>query len=188
VLKEILVKTFFYAALIATALPSFGAGIESHQLTVNGKLIGNIVVIQGGVWAIPLQQLAMDLGAPITLEPVLSLQGNRLVVMQPNTAADYKPQKADGSLDAGVHFKYDIKAQKEARIAPGQFLGTIRPGEISSHVTMFEGRAYVPVADVIRAMGDGSAHNFTGFLSRTQNVNVNVPNNRNAIIAILVGL
>ena len=27
---------------------------------------------------------------------------------------EYKPQKADGSLDAGIHFKYDIKAQKEA--------------------------------------------------------------------------
>jgi type VI secretion system secreted protein Hcp len=27
---------------------------------------------------------------------------------------EYKPQKADGSLDAGVHFKYDLKAQKEA--------------------------------------------------------------------------
>jgi type VI secretion system secreted protein Hcp len=26
---------------------------------------------------------------------------------------EYKPQKPDGSLDAGVHFKYDIKAQKE---------------------------------------------------------------------------
>jgi type VI secretion system secreted protein Hcp len=26
---------------------------------------------------------------------------------------EYKPQKADGSLDAGVHFKYDIKASKE---------------------------------------------------------------------------
>jgi type VI secretion system secreted protein Hcp len=26
----------------------------------------------------------------------------------------YKPQKADGSLDAGIHFKYDIKANKEA--------------------------------------------------------------------------
>ena len=25
----------------------------------------------------------------------------------------YKPQKADGSLDAGIHFKYDLKAQKE---------------------------------------------------------------------------
>ena len=28
-------------------------------------------------------------------------------------AVEYKPQKADGSLDAGVFFKYDIKAQKE---------------------------------------------------------------------------
>ena len=26
---------------------------------------------------------------------------------------EYKPQKQDGSLDAGVHFKYDLKAQKE---------------------------------------------------------------------------
>jgi type VI secretion system secreted protein Hcp len=26
---------------------------------------------------------------------------------------EYKPQKADGSLDAGVFFKYDIKASKE---------------------------------------------------------------------------
>jgi type VI secretion system secreted protein Hcp len=26
---------------------------------------------------------------------------------------EYKPQKPDGSLDAGVHFKYDIKGQKE---------------------------------------------------------------------------
>jgi|SRR5215208_6809952 type VI secretion system secreted protein Hcp len=26
---------------------------------------------------------------------------------------EYKPQKADGSLEAGVHFKYDLKANKE---------------------------------------------------------------------------
>jgi type VI secretion system secreted protein Hcp len=26
---------------------------------------------------------------------------------------EYKRQKADGSLDAGIHFKYDLKAQKE---------------------------------------------------------------------------
>jgi type VI secretion system secreted protein Hcp len=29
-------------------------------------------------------------------------------------AIEYKPQKQDGTLDAGIHFKYDIKAQKEA--------------------------------------------------------------------------
>ena len=28
-------------------------------------------------------------------------------------AIEYKPQKADGSLDAGIFFKYDLKAQKE---------------------------------------------------------------------------
>jgi type VI secretion system secreted protein Hcp len=26
---------------------------------------------------------------------------------------EYKPQKEDGSLDAGIHFKYDIKGNKE---------------------------------------------------------------------------
>ena len=30
----------------------------------------------------------------------------------PRSTSDYKPQKADGSLDAGMHFKYDIKAQQ----------------------------------------------------------------------------
>ena len=28
-------------------------------------------------------------------------------------SVEYKPQKPDGSLDAGIHFKYDLKAQKE---------------------------------------------------------------------------
>ena len=27
---------------------------------------------------------------------------------------EYRPQKSDGSLDAGIHFKYDLKANKEA--------------------------------------------------------------------------
>jgi type VI secretion system secreted protein Hcp len=27
-------------------------------------------------------------------------------------ALEYRPQKEDGSLDAGVHFKYDFKTQK----------------------------------------------------------------------------
>ena len=26
---------------------------------------------------------------------------------------EYRPQKPDGSLDAGIHFRYDLKAQKE---------------------------------------------------------------------------
>jgi type VI secretion system secreted protein Hcp len=27
-------------------------------------------------------------------------------------AVEYRPQKADGSLDVGIHFKYDVKANK----------------------------------------------------------------------------
>lgn len=30
-----------------------------------------------------------------------------------NVDLEYKPQKADGSLDAGIHFKYDLKLSKE---------------------------------------------------------------------------
>jgi type VI secretion system secreted protein Hcp len=30
-----------------------------------------------------------------------------------SVAVEYKPQKPDGSLDAGIFFKYDLKAQKE---------------------------------------------------------------------------
>lgn len=30
-----------------------------------------------------------------------------------NVDLEYKPQKADGSLDAGLHFKYDLKLSKE---------------------------------------------------------------------------
>ena len=26
---------------------------------------------------------------------------------------EYRPQKPDGTLDAGIHFKYDLKANKE---------------------------------------------------------------------------
>jgi type VI secretion system secreted protein Hcp len=30
-----------------------------------------------------------------------------------SVSIEYKPQKADGTLDAGIFFKYDLKAQKE---------------------------------------------------------------------------
>ena len=38
---------------------------------------------------------------------------------------EYKPQKADGSFDAGIHFKYDIKANKVGLIAASAFVARI---------------------------------------------------------------
>ena len=43
--------------------------------------------------------------APVTAENV-ALQFAKVDL-------EYKPQKTDGSLDAGIHFKYDIKGNKE---------------------------------------------------------------------------
>jgi len=40
--------------------------------------------------------------------------GVETVSLQPSKIdIEYKPQKADGSLDAGIHFKYDMKLNKE---------------------------------------------------------------------------
>jgi hypothetical protein len=179
-------KTLALLSILAAAPLSTGL----HQLTINGKMIGQVVVIQGGIWAVSVEDFARAAGAGLTLEPAFSLQGNRLVANPPATAAkEYKPQKADGSLDAGIHFKYDLKAQKEARMAPGQVLGVQHPGVISSNIMMMNGKAYVPVPDLIRAFGDGSVHGaFTGNLAPGQNVNLNLHPNSNSIIAVLIGM
>lgn len=39
--------------------------------------------------------------------------GESVAIQFAKVDLEYRPQKADGSLDAGVHFKYDIKANKE---------------------------------------------------------------------------
>ena len=39
--------------------------------------------------------------------------GERQPARSPRSTLEYKPQKPDGSLDAGIHFKYDLKANKE---------------------------------------------------------------------------
>jgi len=44
---------------------------------------------------------------------VRNLRAKSLTASQARSIKGGKPQKADGSLDAGIHFKYDLKAQKE---------------------------------------------------------------------------
>jgi hypothetical protein len=47
-------------------------------------------------------------------KPIRNLRAKALTAKQARSVRGGKPQKADGSLDAGVHFKYDLKAQKES--------------------------------------------------------------------------
>jgi len=52
-------------------------------------------------------------GKELTADQLESVVGG---VVQPGAVvqASSVAQKADGSLEAGIHFKYDLKAQKEA--------------------------------------------------------------------------
>jgi len=43
-----------------------------------------------------------------------SLDAEKALTVRGGSYVEYKPQKPDGSLDAGIHFKYDLKAQREA--------------------------------------------------------------------------
>lgn len=62
-------------------------------IKMSDVLITSVSVSEAnGAGAVPMEQVSMKFGK-VDLE--------------------YKPQKADGSLDAGVHFKFDIKANKE---------------------------------------------------------------------------
>ena len=71
---------------------------------------------------IPTQSLLVAvtaLGISLQFTPGSSdTEANSDQGVKPSETKMAKAQKADGSLDAGVHFKYDIKAQKEGLIKP----------------------------------------------------------------------
>src|SRR2546425_491964 len=89
--------------------------ISNRILTLNGKPFANAVVIQGGILAIPLEEFAKAVGAAVTLEPTLTLQGNRLSVREAaSVALKYK--------EAGAPEKKIVQPNASAKIklAPGQ--------------------------------------------------------------------
>ena len=56
----------------------------------------------------------LDHAASIRAAPAMAAATAESVALQfAKVDLEYKPQKADGSLDAGLHFKYDIKGNKE---------------------------------------------------------------------------
>jgi type VI secretion system secreted protein Hcp len=71
------------------------AGKEQHEFLIikmNDVLITGVGMNNSGAAAATVEDVAMQF-AKVDLE--------------------YKAQKADGTLDAGIHFKYDIKTNKE---------------------------------------------------------------------------
>jgi type VI secretion system secreted protein Hcp len=71
-----------------------GKGLQDFLIVkMTDVLVSSVSLSESnGAGMVPMEQVSMKFGK-VDLE--------------------YKPQKADGSLDAGVHFNFDIKANKE---------------------------------------------------------------------------
>jgi type VI secretion system secreted protein Hcp len=55
--------------------------------------------------------LVTSVSTSVSAEGDTTIEGVALALAKVDL--EYKPQKSDGSLDVGVHFKYDLKANKE---------------------------------------------------------------------------
>lgn len=162
-MKRLLILALCVAGLVLLTAPT---AVERSTLTFNGKVMGNMVVLQGGLWGVSLHDFARALGASASLEPTLQLQSNRLFVRQAASQPLKAPQ--EGTLVPAVN---QANAVSKIKVVPGQFLEVHKSGQISSRVTMLNGIAYVPVADIVHAFGDSSQRGtFTGPLPQQHNV------------------
>jgi len=160
--------------------------IESHPLTTNGKQFGNAQFINGQ-WAISLEDFAKAAGGTLTLEPNFQLQGNRLLAVVPGVQSAEK-QRSAASVVPGV-------AQQKAQgaiILQNKDRGGIilqntafhvrKAGIVSSNVFMFNGKAYVPLADVAKAFG-GTFTAPAGNLQPGQSLSLNFAVNGDGVLA-----
>lgn len=172
-------KKLLVIALCFIAVSAFAAGPETHALTINGKNFGTAVVIQGGIWAVSIEDFSRAGGAGVTLEPHFKLQGNHLfAVMGDGSVLKYKEASSLPALS--------VQSAQKIKYAAGQTFRVQKSGEISGHVLTFQGKRYVPIADLAHAFG-GTFTAPTG-LKQGEALSLNFAVTPNSIIAILIGL
>jgi len=157
---------------------------ESRALTMNGKQAATASFVNGQ-WAIALDDFAKLGGGSLTLEPTFQLQGNTLSVLLPAVQTANKkitqPNKVEASTVPDT-FTVPGAAQKQ-KVYTGGVFHVQRAGVISRGVFMFNGKAWVPLADVARAFGA----TFTapqGNLQPGLSLSLNFTSNANGLLAI----
>jgi hypothetical protein len=156
-MKKALVLALCVVGFILIAAPT---AVEYSPLFINGKPAGQAVLING-VIAISVENFAKAGGATLTLQPNFQRQGPKLLALlgsdmkkaQPAAKEKWTPATGAGvpAVQAGM-IKQDVGGLKQTP-APGQIFRVQRAGEVSSHVFDFEGKGYLPVADLARALG-----------------------------------
>jgi len=147
------VKRIFAVALCVIALTSIASAFTliENPVLLNGKPFANAVKINGNLF-VSVQDFAKGAGA-ITLEPTFKLRGNRLLAV---AAADTKS---------------DRTGKGKEKWLPNALFGVRKAGEISSHVVMSNGKAFIPLADVARAFG---ATSWRGPVTLNQGESINL--------------
>ncbi|MDQ6801150.1 MAG: hypothetical protein M3041_09965 [Acidobacteriota bacterium] len=173
-MKKALVLALSVVGFILIAAPT---AVERAPLFINGKQVGEALLINNTL-VVSVETAAKAGGASLTLQPSFSRQGPRfLAVREAATTA----KKAEVPAVQGGMLKQDVGGFKFTP-APGQVFRVQRSGEISSHVFDHEGKAYFPLADLARALGNNT---FTGKITPGAAIQLNFSTNPNAI---LIGL
>jgi hypothetical protein len=165
-MKKALVFALCVVGFILIAAPT---AVEFHPVLVNGKSIGNAVVVQGGIVAISLEDFAKAGGATVTLEPYFQKQGNRLIALQPPpvggqthkdkyTGAQTVKAPTQGKVVPAITNPWGTapvdKQQGALKYSPGQVFRVQKAGEISSHLIIArDGKAFIPLDDVAKFFG-----------------------------------
>jgi len=133
---------------------------DVHQLTINGNSIGTAQLINGQ-WVIPIEDFSRAVGGTLTLEPYLKLNGNHLTAVASSfdwVKAGAPAKKVEPSATAntigGTQLKQDAAVPTDqGKVHSNAIIAVRKAGEISSHVFSANGKTWVPVADVARALG-----------------------------------
>jgi hypothetical protein len=152
-------KKIFVLALCVVSLTSIASAFTliENPVFLNGKPFAKAVTINGVIY-ISVQELATAAGGTLTLESAgLKLSGGTLSAVVPNVSANkFKEAKKANEASVlppeqqvpAVQQKAAIKGESRAQA----LLRVNKAGRISSRVINGDGKAWVPLSDVAKAL------------------------------------
>jgi len=155
-------RKIFTLALCAIGFILIAAPIfmnkDIHEVVIQGGRIGSAQFVNGQ-WVIPIEDLSRAISGSggLTLEPSLKLNGNHLTAAA--TSFDWikagssaqKPQPSAGANTIGG--VTGAVPSDQGKVHSNGIIAIRKAGEISSHVFTANGKTWVPLADVARALG-----------------------------------
>lgn len=151
-MKKALVLVICVLGFVLIAAPT---AVESHQVFVNGRLLGNAIVVQGGIIAVSVEDISKALGGTVAMPATLKIDGMRLVA----NAANIDPAAKKAVLPTDQTALKQNQDTTSWKLSPGQFLRVQKGGVISSHIITEGGRKLVSVNEFAHALGMA---NYTG--------------------------